>query len=302
MAVDVAAQRALNRLARQQQGAIHGEQLLDLGLSRAAVRARVARGRLVPVFWQVYVAGDPDLMPLSRASAALLSIGATATLSHRCAAMLWGLSEGRPDPIDVTVIEHQPRPRPGVRIHRIKRLHPADIAQREGLRVTSVARTLIDFATQATSSELADAFGDARARRLLTERALRVALTRAPKSHGGAAIVRRLLIDGGTYDRSRAERALRRLLREAGLPQPRVNERVGGATADFLWPVQRLIVEVDGYGTHGNRHAFEADRKRDQVHIAAGYVVIRVTWRQLRDEPLAVVARIAQPLALRSAA
>jgi hypothetical protein len=30
--------------------------------------------------------------------------------------------------------------------------------------------------------------------------------------------------------------------------------------------------------------------------IAAGYRVVRVTWRQLRDEPMAVIARIAQAL------
>jgi very-short-patch-repair endonuclease len=62
-----------------------------------------------------------------------------------------------------------------------------------------------------------------------------------------------------------------------------------------------LILEVDAYGTHGHPGAFESDRKRDQVHAAAGYSVIRVTWRQLRDEPLAVVARIAQALARRAA-
>ena len=33
-----------------------------------------------------------------------------------------------------------------------------------------------------------------------------------------------------------------------------------GHLVDFLWPELRLIVEVDGYGTHGNRAAFEADR------------------------------------------
>ncbi len=73
-----------------------------------------------------------------------------------------------------------------------------------------------------------------------------------------------------------------------------------GHTADFLWTEHRLILEVDAYGTHGNRLAFESDRRRDQIHIAAGYTVIRVTWEQLRNEPYAVIARIAQALALRA--
>lgn len=58
------------------------------------------------------------------------------------------------------------------------------------------------------------------------------------------------------------------------------------------------MVEVDGYGTHGHRAAFEADRWRDQHLAAEGYVVLRVTERQLRDEPLALVARLAQALAV----
>jgi very-short-patch-repair endonuclease len=57
------------------------------------------------------------------------------------------------------------------------------------------------------------------------------------------------------------------------------------------------VLEVDGHTFHGHRTAFERDRKRDQVLVAAGYRVIRVTYKQLLDEPLAVIARLAQALA-----
>jgi very-short-patch-repair endonuclease len=62
------------------------------------------------------------------------------------------------------------------------------------------------------------------------------------------------------------------------------------------------VVEVDGYGTHGGRVAFERDRRRDQVLVAAGYRVIRITWRQLTQEPYGVIARLAQALAISPAA
>jgi very-short-patch-repair endonuclease len=75
-----------------------------------------------------------------------------------------------------------------------------------------------------------------------------------------------------------------------------------GFLVDFLWPEYKLIVEVDGHGTHGTRLAFESDRRRDQVHVAHGYVVVRITWMQLQYEPMAVIARIAQALAHRRAA
>jgi very-short-patch-repair endonuclease len=74
-----------------------------------------------------------------------------------------------------------------------------------------------------------------------------------------------------------------------------------GYVADFVWPEQRLIVEVDGYLFHSSRASFEHDRRRDQRFAAEGYVVIRITMRQLEQEPLAVIARIAQALAARAA-
>jgi DnaK suppressor protein len=65
-----------------------------------------------------------------------------------------------------------------------------------------------------------------------------------------------------------------------------VNVRVGSFVVDFLWPSQRLVVELDGYRAHGSRSAFEADRARDAELVALGFSVIRITWRQLEDPRL----------------
>ena len=89
------------------------------------------------------------------------------------------------------------------------------------------------------------------------------------------------------------------LLRAAELPAPQVNVRLGRYEVDFLWPGERLVVEVDGYAYHSNRRAFERDRERDATLAAAGYTVLRVTWRQLVSAPEAVVARVAMALAVR---
>jgi very-short-patch-repair endonuclease len=186
---------------------------------------------------------------------------------------------------------------------RVIALDPRDTATKSNLRLTSPARALIEFAAPATSSELEQSFGEARAKRLIDDHRLEQALLRAPPNHPGAVIVRRLLYTepATTYTRSKAERLVRGLLKAAGLAEPSVNVPLLGHTADFLWAEHKLILEVDGYATHGNRLAFEADRRRDQVHIAAGYTVIRVTWHQLVNEPYAVIARVAQALALRAA-
>ncbi len=86
------------------------------------------------------------------------------------------------------------------------------------------------------------------------------------------------------------------LVRTAGLPEPLVNRDVAGYTVDFVWPGSRLVVEVDGYRYHGHRAAFERDRRKDMALLAAGYRVIRVTWRQLCHEPLFVAAMLAGAL------
>lgn len=69
-----------------------------------------------------------------------------------------------------------------------------------------------------------------------------------------------------------------------------------GYEVDMLWRAEKLVVEVDGHAFHSHRAAFERDRARDQALVAAGYRVIRVTWRQLEREPLAVLSRIAASL------
>jgi len=83
-------------------------------------------------------------------------------------------------PIDVTVPASaadprlEPDPPEGVRIHRVPALHPEDVVTLpSGLRVTSVARTLIDLAEDMTRAELREAFATARARGLLDMAALR---------------------------------------------------------------------------------------------------------------------------------
>ena len=87
-----------------------------------------------------------------------------------------------------------------------------------------------------------------------------------------------------------------RLLRRAGLAPDETNARVEGREVDLVWRSRRLVVEVDGYAYHRGRAAFERDRRRDADLQAAGYRVIRVTWRQLVEAPERVIAQIARAL------
>jgi very-short-patch-repair endonuclease len=87
------------------------------------------------------------------------------------------------------------------------------------------------------------------------------------------------------------------MIRDARLPAPQVNARVAGDEVDFFWLEQQLIVEIDGYQFHSTRRPFDYDHRKDADLRAAGFVVLRFTYEQLRDEPLAVVAGVTRALA-----
>jgi very-short-patch-repair endonuclease len=112
----------------------------------------------------------------------------------------------------------------------------------------------------------------------------------------GNGLRRALLHDSRDLPWSEAERACHRLLRSAGITGWKTNERVAGYWVDVLFPRHRLILEIDGWATHGDRAAFEHDRVRRNALVLAGYVVLNFTWRQLEDDPAWVVASVQRAL------
>jgi very-short-patch-repair endonuclease len=88
------------------------------------------------------------------------------------------------------------------------------------------------------------------------------------------------------------------LCRYHELPAPLVNEEIEGYTVDFVWPERRLIIETDGWRAHGTRAAFERDRHRDADLTAAGWRVLRITWKRLTGEPQAVATQLSSLLAV----
>jgi very-short-patch-repair endonuclease len=94
--------------------------------------------------------------------------------------------------------------------------------------------------------------------------------------------------------RSELEKRFLEFLADAGLPPPDTNAhiQVNGIwhEVDCLWRAQRLIVELDGRNVHDTHQTFESDRAPDRILQAAGFRVIRITWRQLHESPAAVAA------------
>ena len=188
--------------------------------------------------------------------------------------------------VHVTVTGRQPRPRPGLRIHRS---HSLNAAVKQGLPLTTPPRTLIDLAPHLPQHELDRATEQVQILGLASRTEIAAQLS----NRRGARALHAALHDEPTLTRSEAERRLLDLIRKAGLPRPQTNVKIAGYEVDLLWRQQRLIVEVDGYAFHSGRAAFERDRRRDAALQAAGYRVVRFTWRQITRESHAVVAVLA---------
>jgi very-short-patch-repair endonuclease len=288
--------RRIVTLAGQRHGIVTARELGDAGLSPKAISHRVACGWLVRRHRGVYLVG-PLEAPLSRAMGAVLAVGDGAVLSHRSAAVVWELLRPCEDAIHVTVRDRAPRHRAGIRVHEARTLAGEDTTQHRKLPITTPARTLLDLAATLTPREIDRAVEQAELRRLTTTDQLTHVVARS-RSHRGVAALRAALHPARQLTRSEAERRLLALIEAARLPTPAANTRVAGHEVDFLWPGQRLIVEVDGYAFHASRAAFERDRVRDADLQARAYRVIRVTWRRLTTEPEAVIAAIAAALAI----
>jgi very-short-patch-repair endonuclease len=286
--------RQVIALAGRQHGVVTAAQLAALGWSADVIAHRVAAGWLVRLHRGVYRVG-PIASPYGPAMAAVLACGRGACVSHRSAGVLWAVLPPQSALIEVIVQGRNARHRPGIRVHRTARLHPDDVTRHEGVPVTSLARTLLDIATCTTARHLARVVEHAQIHHQLSDHSLNEQFARYPH-HPGVAALEQATTPEPQLSRSEAERRLLELIREAGLPSPETNVRVAGHEVDFLWRAQRLVVEVDGYAFHSTRAAFERDRRRDAGLQAAGFRVLRITWRRLKDEPLAVAAALGRAL------
>lgn len=226
--------------------------------------------------------------------AAVLTGGPGTVLSHRSAAALWGLLPPSSIAPEVTRPTRF-RSRPGLRTHR-SALRSDEVTRVDGIPVSSVPRTLFDLAAIANRRQVEKAFNEVEVRGLTDRLSLADLLKRHPGRRGSAVLHAILTDEEKTRGITRKELEERfvRVLAGTDLPQPRRNADVAVQgrffEADCLWAAQRVIVELDGRATHGTPMAFEEDRERDRLLQADGWRVIRITWRQLRDDAPAVVA------------
>jgi hypothetical protein len=295
----------LSELAESQNGVAGLDQLRGIGLTQRTAEYRATQGGLHRVHRGVYAVGHRSIGQLGALRAAVLACGDGAVVSHGTAAAFYDLRDHWPVLIDITGGRQAGRKHDGIRCRRCRYPTPEEIVVHDGIPFTSPARALIDSAGMLGIPSLRRMVERAAVRRLLDLEAVDRAMEQAQRRRGIGAL-RMILEDWRTDDgsvpdvRSEFEALVLPRLIAMGLPRPVCNKTLvldgERLMVDFLWERQRVVVETDGASTHETPVAFQRDRRRDQILVAAGYRVPRATWAQIRDELDAVVRRIARTL------
>jgi very-short-patch-repair endonuclease len=295
---------AIAQLASGQHGVVSREQLRAIGLSDDEISDRTLSGALQPLFRGTFAVGHRAITRKSRLLAAVLACGEDTVLSHGAAAELLGLWDKRLPVIDVIPPNWSGRKIQGIRWHRVRLPLADEVEVRERILCTNVSRTLVDMAGRTGWTSMRRLVEQAAILRVLDVDEVDRVLARGRRP--GAPRLRTILVPWrNTAERqprlrSRLEARLLPRLIEEGLPVPRSNVKMNidgyRFEVDLLWERQWLAIETDGEETHGTSLAFHRDRKRDQILLAAGYRTARITWDQVRDEPTAVINRIARML------
>jgi very-short-patch-repair endonuclease len=269
-------------------GVITRAQAMTAGLSSSAIGRLRSSGEWRAVATGVYVAGDHAVTDRARMRIACSSVGPGAALGG-LASVWWQGKVDRPPtrPMVVAPRGRQGRAVSGATVvHRD--LHDTDLVERHRLRVVALPLALLEAATVEDSLDVLDR---ALVRKQVSLEDVVAAHERYPGRRGATAAGRILAAAAGGA-RSEAERLLHRLMRRSSIGGWDANGDAAGYVCDVVFEAARVVVEVDGFAFHTDPDAFQRDREKRNVLVAAGWTVLHFTWRDLTERPGYVVASI----------
>lgn len=283
-------------IAAQHHGLVRTDLADAVGVRASVLARRAEAGVLERLDHSIYrVAGSPDTLS-QRLLLACWQTGRTALVSHRAAAMVWGLDGFERAPLEVLIDRAAPhrRARRGLIVHRMDGIEDRDRSLRAtSVPVTSVERTLLDLAGVVPPRRLEQALEDAHRRSLCSFDQVANRFVRwARQGRRGVGALRPLLadrVDEQVPTASELERQVLLLCRGAGIEDPVGQHPVDlGDTTVFLdlaWPDRLLAVECDGMFTHGTNLQLPWDAERQNQLQLRGWLVLRYTHRQIRTDP-----------------
>ncbi len=280
-------------VAQLQHGVLSRRQATGAGVTASMLRSALVSGVLTsPMPNVLVVAGAPRTWRQQLMIATTAGPG-SAVGSHRAAAQLHGLDGISFGGVEVTVPRGVRLPwLAGVIVHQTVRLGPADVLVVDGIRVTTVARTLADLGLVAPASAVQDGL-DTASRRDLSLAWVAETLERVRRpGPTGTGVLRRALNERDAEARtpeSVFERRLLRVLTTKELPVPVVQHEVRSASGlfvarvDVAYPPWKLAVEAHSRRHHDGWAKVGADVDRDGRLAAAGWETAYVRWPDLRQ-------------------
>ena len=298
-------ERALLRLAAGQHSLVTIDQARS-SLTEGQIRHRLRAGRFEPVRTGVLrVAGSRHTWE-QQVLAAVLAGGPGTLASFRTAAALWSL-EGvrRRDGVEITVPSDRRARLPGVRVHDSMIMPAHHTARRDGIPLTSPARTLCDLTACCAASTVGRAIDDGLRRQLVTlhqlERAYHDLAHRGRRRSRTMRVLLEQRLAGSGPGDSDKEKDLLAWITAAGLPAPAMQHpvRIGGQTyhLDLAYPHLRIGIEYDGFDWHRPRAAFDADRARQNLLELHHWLVLRYTSAAMSAD---VVGEVGEAIAART--
>ena len=255
---------------------------------RWRIRNRHAAGELVRLRRGLYTPVDSGV---SRVAAATVRLEAVA--SHETAAELWGLPTlGSSHTIHITRQRRcQGTARyEGVSVHHAG-LPPDHVTVRDGIPVTTLARTVVDLARN-RHFRAGVVTADAALRAGGCTRPGLVAVAGECRRWPGVARARRVVEFADYRAASPLESISRVAFHAFGLPRPVLQALVGGLDeVDFLWSEFRVIGEADGLSKYTGPEALRREKLREEGLAQLGFTVFRWTWADAYHRPDALAHR-----------
>jgi predicted transcriptional regulator of viral defense system len=281
----------MNHLFSQQFGMISARQLIEKGCSERTIRRMASEGALQTVLPGVF--RSPS-WPMGREQLMVAGClrNSDAALAFTTAGQIHGLRKMFDDRVHLLVPHGSSPDLPGLVVHRCRKIDPEDIVPvGNGMRVTSVARTLFDVGGVIGHRRVVSALENALDRKLvnmdtMSEVTLRLFHRRRP----GSREIRSALLarsDWTSALQSDLEVRVLAAIRRAGLPMPVVQYELSFEDGhivrfDFAWPHIRVALEVDHSFWHVGSEESRKDKQRDRKVATLNWQTLRITEDDVR--------------------
>lgn len=284
----------------RQHGVVARWQLHEAGVPTYAIDNRVRRGELIPVHPGVYRLRGAPVTREMKWHAATLAVGAEGALSRRAAAALHRLDGIRRIRPEVTGPYSRLPILTGVDVHRSRHLSARDITVVDGMRVTTVARTLLDCCAVLPHDVVEQATHDAVIRKKVKRSDLWVVLDRVGGRGFDGTVMFREIAAGDATDasiQSRLELVLKRILDRAQVPTPLRQHPLTctdgrRVVLDNAWPDAMVAVEANGLRWHGTAKQLRDTQARSRSIQNSGYLHLSYGWADCHETVPAIVAEL----------